>query len=376
MRKNQNMQDTPFINFHRAAGAKILPFAGFNMPIQFKGINIEHETVRNGVGIFDISHMGEFWVKGPNAFKFIQKLTSNDVSLLQDGRIQYTCFPNETNGIIDDLLLYKFDSETYLMVVNASNIKKDWNWCSKQALSMGMQVGKELYNASDEIAALAIQGPDALKSMQKLTSFPITEMKPHYFNKIDFAGIHNLIFATSGYTGEKGCEIYIAKKDANTLMNAVLEAGKEFNIQPIGLGARDTLRLEMGYCLYGNDINETTSPLEAGLNWITKFVDGNEFINRVQLEKQKKAGIHKLLRGFEMTGIGIPRQHYEICDMNGNTIGEVTSGTMSPSMKKGIGMGYIKYEHADIGKTIFIKIREKLFEAVIVKFPIFKKKFY
>jgi len=367
------MKDTPFISFHKMAGAKILPFAGFNMPIQYEGINIEHKTVRESIGVFDVSHMGEFWFKGPKAFDLVQRITSNDVSQLYDGKLQYTCFPNESNGIIDDLLVYRVDAETYLMVVNASNIEKDWNWCVYQAEKMGLQVGKELYNASDEIAALAIQGPLAFKALQKLTSFPINEMKYYTFNKIDFAGIQNLIFIRGGYTGEDGCEIIINKKDAAVLWNAVMAAGTEYGIKPVGLGARDTLRLEMGYCLYGNDINETTSPLEAGLGWITKFVDGNNFVNRENLEKQKKAGLSRILRGFEMIDFGIPRKDYEICDESGNVIGNVTSGTMSPTMKKGIGMGYIKYNHADIGKSIYIKIRGKLLKADIVKFPIFIK---
>lgn len=366
------MKDTPFTLFHKNLGAKLAPFAGFNMPIQYESINAEHETVRKGVGVFDISHMGEFWVKGPKAIDLIQKLTTNNVLQLYDGKIQYSCFPNGKGGIVDDLLVFRVNSETYFLVVNASNIDKDWAWCAKYAEAMGMQVGKELYNASDEFAALAIQGPMALKAMQKLTDFPIEKMENYTFKKIDFAGIKNLIFSTSGYTGAGGCEIYIAKEDAAKLWNAVMEAGKEFGIKPIGLGARDTLRLEMGYTLYGNDIDDTTSPIEAGLGWVTKFVSGKNFIDREILEKQKNAGTSRRLRGFEMVDKGIPRQHYEICDANGIKIGEVTSGTMSPMMKKGIGMGYISNENSDIDKEIYIKIREKLLKAKIVKLPIYK----
>jgi aminomethyltransferase len=348
-------------------GGKIVSFAGYYMPVQFEGVNIEHETVRKGVGVFDVSHMGEIWVKGPDAFEFVQRVTSNDVARLVDGKVQYTCFPNGKGGIVDDLLVYRIDAETYLMVVNASNIEKDWNWCNEQNI-----YGATLYNASDETAQLAVQGPMALKAMQKLTSVNIMDMEYYTFRIIDFAGVKDVILSITGYTGSGGCEIYAPNKDAEQIYKAVLEAGKEYGIKPIGLAARDTLRLEMGFCLYGNDINETTSPIEAGLGWITKFVEGNDFIDRKYLEKQKKDGISKRLRGFEMIDKGIPRQHYEIYDSEGNQIGEVTSGTMLPSLKKPIGMGYIKSEYFGFDTEIFIKIRNKFLKAKVVKLPFYK----
>jgi aminomethyltransferase len=361
------MKNTAFYDFHKALGAKIIPFAGYNMPVQYEGINIEHETVRKKLGVFDVSHMGEFWVKGPKALDFIQKVTSNDASTLFVGKVQYSCFPNEKGGIVDDLLVYKVDDETYLLVVNASNIDKDWEWCKKQNT-----VGAILHNASDEYSQLAVQGPLALKAMQKLTDTPIVDMEYYTFKIITFAGIKDVIFATTGYTGSGGCEIYIANKDAAKIWNAVFEAGKEFGIKPIGLAARDTLRLEMGYCLYGNDINDTTSPIEAGLGWITKFVDNKDFINKAALLKQKKEGVTKKLIGFEMIDKGVPRHEYIIEDASGNAIGEVTSGTMAPSLKIGIGMGYVKTAFAKEGSEIYIKIRDKALKAKVVKFPFYK----
>lgn len=348
-------------------GAKMVPFVGFNMPVTFEGVNAEHKTVRKGVGVFDVSHMGEFWIKGPKAFEFIQKVSTNDVARLSDGKIQYTCFPNGKGGIVDDFLIYRIDSETYLLVVNAANIDKDWTWCNEQNT-----MGADLYNASDEIAQLAVQGPLALKVMQKLTTSNVVDMEYYTFQKIDFAGIKDLIVSTTGYTGSGGCEIYIANKDAAKVYEAVLEAGEEFGIQPIGLAARDTLRLEMGFCLYGNDINDSTSPIEAGLGWITKFVDGNDFIDREYMANLKSEGIHKKLTAFEMIDKGIPRQHYEICDANGNVIGEVTSGTMSPMLNIGIGMGYIKTGFNKIDMEVYIKIRNKDLKARIVKLPFYK----
>ena len=362
------MKNTAFIDFHKSLGAKIVAFAGYNMPIQFEGINIEHETVRKKVGVFDVSHMGEFWVKGSKAFELVQKITSNDVAKLTEGKIQYTCFPNDKGGIVDDLLVYCIDNETYLLVVNASNIEKDWEWVNSKN-----DVGAELFNASDEISQLAVQGPKALELMQKLTDTDLSSISYYTFKYIDIAGIKNVLISATGYTGAGGFEIYMENKDAKKIGEAVFEAGKEFGVKPIGLAARDTLRLEMGFCLYGNDINETTSPIEAGLGWITKFVDGNNFTNREIIQKQKEEGVSKRLKAFEMIDKGIPRQHYEICDSEGNIIGEVTSGTMSPSMKKAIGMGYIKTGFTKLDTLIYIKIRNKLRKAKIVKLPFYKE---
>jgi len=366
------MKKTAFTHMHEKLGAKMHEFAGYNMPIQYGNINEEHETVRKAVGVFDVSHMGEFWVSGTKALAFLQRITTNNVAALSDGKVQYSCFPNGEGGIVDDLLVYRFAEDRYLLVVNAANIEKDWNWCVKQAEIMGLKVGEELVNASDDLSQLAVQGPKALEAMQKLTSTTVTDMEYYTFKQIDFAGIPNVIFSTTGYTGSGGCEIYIPNEYAQQLWDSVMEAGEEFGIKPIGLGARDTLRLEMGFCLYGNDINDTTSPIEAGLGWITKFVDGKDFIDRDHMQKLKDGSLTKRLRGFEMIDRGIPRQHYEICDAEGNVIGEVTSGTQSPMMKKGIGMGYIAKEHAKFGSEIFIKVRKKLLKAQVVKMPIYK----
>ena len=361
------MKNTAFTHFHEKMGAKMVPFAGYNMPLKYVGDIEEHVTVRNGVGVFDVSHMGEFWVKGPKALDFVQKVTSNDASVLVDGKVQYSCFPNGKGGIVDDLLVYRIDTETYLLVVNAANIDKDWNWVTSQN-----DMGAVLYNASDEIAQLAIQGPLALKAMQKLTSTPIVDMEYYTFKKVDFAGVKDVILSTTGYTGAGGCEIYMANSDAEKIWNAVFEAGAEFGIKPIGLAARDTLRLEMGFCLYGNDIDDTTSPIEAGLGWITKFADHKEFIDKQILLDHKKNGTSRKLVGFEMIDRGIPRHEYEIADASGNSIGHVTSGTMSPMMKIGIGMGYVKTEFSKPDSEIFIKIRDKLLKAKVVKLPIYK----
>jgi aminomethyltransferase len=361
------MKNTVFYDLHVANGGKMVSFAGFNMPVQFEGINAEHETVRTGVGVFDVSHMGEFWIKGPKAFELVQRLTSNDVAKLDDGKIQYTCFPNDRGGIVDDLLTYRVDAETYLLVVNAANIDKDWAWVEKNNIH-----GADIYNASDEISQLAVQGPKAQAALQKLTKTDLNEIPYYTFKQVDLAGIRQVILSNTGYTGSGGFEIYMANADGPAIWDAVMKAGAEFGIKPIGLAARDTLRLEMGFCLYGNDINDTTSPIEAGLGWITKFVDGNNFINRPAIEKQKVEGVKKMLRGFEMVDKGIPRQHYEICDENGKAIGEVTSGTMSPSLKIPIGMGYVETAHASMGNHLYIKIREKLLKAVIVKIPFYK----
>lgn len=361
------MKSTAFSKFHEALGAKMAPFAGFLMPIQFEGINIEHETVRKGLGVFDVSHMGEIWVKGPKAFDLLQWITSNDVSKLYDGKVQYSCFPNNKGGIVDDLLVYRMDAETYLLVVNASNIEKDWNWINTQN-----KFGATLYNASDEIAQLAVQGPKALEVMQKLTPEPIMDMEYYTFKKIELAGIKNVILSNTGYTGSGGCEIYLANEDAHTIWNAVFRAGEDYGIKPIGLAARDTLRLEMGFCLYGNDISESTSPLEAGLGWITKFVDHKNFINKDALLNQKQEGITRKLVGFEMIDKGIPRQYYKITDGDGNIIGEVTSGTMSPSLKKGIGMGYVEKSFITPDTQINILVRNKPLKARVRKLPFYK----
>ncbi len=361
------MKNTAFTQFHEALGAKMVPFAGYYMPVQYEGVSVEHETVRNTLGVFDVSHMGEFWVKGPKALEFVQWVTSNDATKLWDGKVQYSCFPNGKGGIVDDLLVYKINDETYLLVVNAANIDKDWAWCNAQN-----KMGAVLYNASDEISQLAIQGPLALKAMQKLTDTPILDMEYYTFKKVNFAGIKDVILSTTGYTGSGGCEIYFANEDALLIWNAVFEAGKEFGIKPIGLAARDTLRLEMGFCLYGNDIDDTTSPIEAGLGWITKFTDQKDFIDKSVLQYQKENGVSRKLIGFEMIDKGIPRHEYEICDADGKGIGHVTSGTMGPSVKNGVGMGYVRPEFAKEGSEVYIKIRDKILKAKVVKFPFYK----
>ena len=367
------MKNTAFTKFHLEAGAKMVPFAGYNMPVEYFGITEEHITVRDRVGVFDVSHMGEFWVTGPESLKFLQYITSNDVSSLFDGKIQYSCFPNGKGGIVDDLLVYRYNLEKYLLVVNAANIEKDWNWCVKNAALFGLQVGKDLINASDGIAQLAVQGPLALKAMQKLTSISVENMEYYTFKVLEFAGIKDVIFSTTGYTGAGGCEIYVKNEDGEKLWKAVFEAGKEFNIKPIGLGARDTLRLEMGFCLYGNDINDQTSPIEAGLSWITKFTGNKNFIDRDLLLKQKEEGVERRLKGFVMIDRGIPRQHYEVVNGNGETIGEVTSGTMSPMLKQGIGMAYLIKGFWKPESEIFIRIRNKDLKAKIVNLPIYNK---
>jgi len=367
------MKNTAFTKFHQEAGAKMVPFAGYNMPVEYVGINEEHLTVREKVGVFDVSHMGEFWVTGPSALEYLQYITSNDVSALYDGKIQYSCFPNGSGGIVDDLLVYRFNQEKYLLVVNAANIEKDWNWCVKNAAEFNIKAGKDLINASDELAQLAVQGPLALKAMQKLTESPVEDMEYYTFKVLDFAGINNVIFSTTGYTGAGGCEIYVKNEDGPKLWKAVFEAGEEYGIRPIGLGARDTLRLEMGFCLYGNDINDQTSPIEAGLGWITRFSSTKKFIDKDLLFSQKEDGVNKRLKGFVMIDRGIPRQHYEVVNGTGEIIGEVTSGTMSPMMKQGIGMAYLNKGYWKTGTEIFIRIRNKDLKAKIVDLPIYKK---
>jgi aminomethyltransferase len=366
------MKTTAFTQIHEALGAKMVPFAGYLMPVQYEGLLVEHHNVRNALGVFDVSHMGAFWVESPKALDFLQRITTNDVSALFDGKVQYSCFPNGKGGIVDDLLVYRYNENKYLLVVNAANIEKDWNWCVEQAKDFDLEVGVELINASEEISQLAVQGPKALKAMQKLTDANVVDMEFYTFQVIEFAGIKDVIFATTGYTGAGGCEVYMKNKDAKYLWDKIMEAGEEFGIKPAGLGARDTLRLEMGYCLYGNDINDSTSPIEAGLGWITKFVDGKNFIDRDKMEKIKADKPSRYLKAFEMIDRGIPRQHYEICDVDGNVIGEVTSGTQSPSLGKAIGMGYINAGHHKLGSEIYIKVRKKLLKAQVVKLPFYK----
>jgi aminomethyltransferase len=359
------MKDTAFTKYHIELGAKMAPFAGFNMPVEYSGIIDEHITVREKVGVFDVSHMGEFWVKGANALAFLQYVTTNDVSALIPGKIQYSCLPNGRGGIVDDLLVYCIDDRTYLLVVNAGNMQKDWDHLSSYAGKFGLTAGKDLYDASSEIALLAVQGPKAIETVQKISKETISDIPYYSFRKANVAGIENAILSITGYTGAGGCEIYIANEDAPKLWNAVFEAGKEFGIKPAGLGARDTLRLEMGFCLYGNDITDETSPLEAGLGWIVKFKDGKDFIDKDTLIRQKAEGLKRKLIRFDMIDRGVPRQHYEICSQNGEKIGEVTSGTMSPSRKVGTGMGYVNIDYSKTGTEIFVKIRERLLKAAV-----------
>ena len=342
-------------------------FAGYNMPIEYSGIIDEHLTVCQGVGVFDVSHMGEFWVKGPHALDFIQRVTSNNAAVLTPGKVQYTCFPNETGGIVDDLLVYDYGQEKYLLVVNAANIEKDWNWCVSHNT-----VGVELENASDRMGQLAVQGPKALPTLQKLTSLDLSEIPYYHFRVGDFAGVPQVIISNTGYTGAGGFELYFYPEDADRIWNAIFEAGAEFGIKPVGLGARDTLRLEMGFCLYGNDIDDTTSPIEAGLGWITKFVEGKEFTNRAALEKQKAEGVSRKLVGFEMVDRGIPRHGYKLVDAEGTEIGHVTSGTMSPIRKIGIGLGYVQIAFSKPGTEIYLDNRGRKLKAQVVK-PPFRK---
>ena len=361
------MKTTPFTEKHIALGAKMHEFAGYNMPIEYSGIIDEHLTVCQGVGVFDVSHMGEFWVKGPEALAFLQKVTSNNVAVLTPGKIQYTCFPNDKGGIVDDLLVYQYEPEKYMLVVNAANIEKDWDWCVSHNTE-----GAELENASDHMAQLAVQGPKAILALQKLTDIDLSSIPYYTFKVGKFAGEENVIISNTGYTGAGGFELYFYPNVADIIWKAVFEAGEEFDIKPIGLGARDTLRLEMGFCLYGNDLDDTTSPIEAGLGWITKFIEGKEFINRPMLEKQKAEGVTRKLVGFEMVDRGIPRHGYELVNSDGEKIGIVTSGTMSPTRKIGIGMGYVKPEYSKADTEICIDMRGRKLKAVVVK-PPFRK---
>lgn len=359
------MKEIALSQKHRELNAKMVPFAGFYMPVSYEGVNIEHETVRKALGVFDVSHMGEFLISGENALELIQKISSNDASKLEDGKAQYSCMPNEEGGIVDDLIIYRIDAEKYILVVNASNIEKDWNWISHHNT-----MDATLRDMSDEMSLLAIQGPKAAKAMQSLTDIDLNNMKFYTFEVGTFAGVEKVIVSATGYTGSGGFEIYFKNDDANQIWEAVMSAGEDFGIKPIGLAARDTLRLEMGYCLYGNDINDTTSPIEAGLGWITKFT--KDFINSEELKKQKENGPARKLVAFELDERGIPRQGYDIVDENGKKIGEVTSGTMSPSLEKGIGMGYVPSEIAGVGNKINIQIRKKVVPATQVKLPFYK----
>lgn len=358
---------TPFTEKHIALGAKMHEFAGYNMPIEYSGIIDEHLTVCDAVGVFDVSHMGEFWVKGPHALEFLQKVTSNNVAALTPGKIQYTCFPNADGGIVDDFLLYQYEPEKYLLVVNASNIQKDWDWCVKHNT-----MGAEMENASDHMAQLAVQGPKAIEVLQELTNINLSDIPYYTFKVGEFAGAKEVIISNTGYTGAGGFELYFYPECATQIWDAVFAAGAKYGIKPIGLGARDTLRLEMGFCLYGNDLNDTTSPIEAGLGWITKFAEGKDFINRPALEKQKNEGTARKLIGFEMVDRGIPRQGYELVNEGGEQIGVVTSGTMSPTRKIGIGMGYVKPEYTKPGTEIYIDVRGRKQKVVVVK-PPFRK---
>lgn len=360
------MKKTPFTDKHIALGAKMHEFAGYNMPIEYNGIIDEHRTVVEAVGVFDVSHMGEIWVKGPKAIDFLQKMTTNDVSALEIGKAQYTCLTNENGGVIDDIIVYYFEPEKYMLVVNASNIEKDWKW-----LQSHNSEGAELENASEKTALLAIQGPKAISTLQKLVKADLSQLKPFHFivEPLKGCGSSGIIISNTGYTGAGGFELYFYPDQAETVWNAVFEAGEEFGIKPIGLGARDTLRLEMGFCLYGNELTEETSPIEAGLGWVTKFVGGKYFLGRPVLEDQKREGVSKKLCAFKLTERGIPRTGYEIVNEKGDIIGNVTSGTMSPLTKEGIGMGYVRPEYATVGTKIGVRIRNKDIAAEIVKLP-------
>jgi aminomethyltransferase len=361
----KEMKKIALNDIHHSLNAKMVPFAGFDMPVSYEGVNIEHETVRKDVGVFDVSHMGEFLISGEHALELIQKISSNDASKLIDGKAQYSCMPNEDGGIVDDLLIYRMNAEKYILVVNASNIEKDWNWIAQHNT-----MDATMKDLSDEFSLLAIQGPKAAEAMQSLTDVNLKDIKFYTFEVAEFAGVKNVIISATGYTGSGGFEIYFKNEDAETIWNNVFKAGADFGIKPIGLAARDTLRLEMGFCLYGNDIDDTTSPIEAGLGWITKFT--KDFINAEALQKQKEEGPKRKLIAFEMDERGIPRHGYDIVDAEGKAIGYVTSGTMSPSLDKGIGMGYIPTEMAKAKDKIYIQIRKKAVPASLVKLPFYK----
>jgi aminomethyltransferase len=360
------MKSTALTQLHISLGAKMVPFAGYNMPVSYAGLNEEHATVRNGVGVFDVSHMGEFILKGEHALDLIQKVTSNDASVLTDGKAQYSCLPNATGGIVDDLLVYRIDAKTYMLVVNASNIEKDWNWIKSQDTW-----NVDMKNISDDTSLLAIQGPSATAALQKLTDVNLSDIPYYSFVKGKFNGFDNVVISNTGYTGAGGFELYFENSAAEKMWKDIFAAGAEYGIKPIGLGARDTLRLEMGFCLYGNDIDDTTSPIEAGLGWITKFT--KDFTNRAQIEGHKTAGVSRKLVGFEMIDRGIPRHDYQIADANGTILGKVTSGTQSPTLGKAIGLGYVSTEFSKPGSEIFVLIRDKAIKAVVCKIPFLKK---
>ncbi len=356
------MKQIPLHHVHLGLGAKIMPFAGFEMPVRYSSDLDEHHTVRNGVGVFDVSHMGEFTLKGPTALDLIQKVSANDAAVLYDGKVQYSYLPNATGGVVDDLLVYRRAEDDYLLVVNASNIEKDWDWIKSHNTE-----DVEMENISDQMCLLAVQGPKAVATLQKLTDEDLAVMDYYTFKTGTMAGIDDVIISATGYTGAGGFEIYVWNKDAEAMWNAIFAAGAEFGIKPVGLGARDTLRLEKGYCLYGNDIDDQTSPLGAGLGWVTKF--NKSFVNAEALKAQKEAGLPRKLVGFELTEKGIPRGHYDLCNLAGEKIGEVTSGTISPTLQKGIGLGYVPTAYAKPGTEITVKVREKLLGARVVKMP-------
>lgn len=359
-----NMKLTALNEIHKKEGAKMVEFAGYEMPVEYSGIKEEHLAVRNSAGVFDVSHMGEFWIKGPHALDLVKKISSNDPTVLKPGQAQYSCMPNGQGGIVDDFLIYCFSPEKYMLVVNASNIEKDWNWIKNQN-----EFGAEMENSSDEISLLAVQGPKATEILQKLTPVNLSDIRFYTFETGSIAGVDDVIISATGYTGAGGFELYFKNKHAEKVWNAIFEAGKEFDIKPAGLGARDTLRLEMGFCLYGNDIDDKTSPIEAGLGWITKFNNGRQFVDRDFLMMQKKEGITRRLRGFVLKERGIPRKGYQIVNSEGNQIGEVTSGSISPVLNKGIGLGYVAKEYSAFGTPLWIKVRNKNIPAEIVKLP-------
>jgi aminomethyltransferase len=359
------MKTVPLHQVHIRLGAKMVPFAGFEMPVRYSSDLDEHHTVRNNVGVFDVSHMGEFNVKGPKALALIQKVSSNDAATLYDGKVQYSYLPNAKGGVVDDLLVYRIAQDDYMLVVNASNIEKDWDWIQSHNTE-----GAEMTNLSDDVCLFAVQGPNATATLQKLTGSDLGAMEYYTFHIGEMAGIEDVIISATGYTGAGGFEIYVNKENAEKMWDAIFEAGKEFGIKPVGLGARDTLRLEKGFCLYGNDIDDITSPLEAGLGWVTKF--SKDFINSQNLKSHKDAGLNRKLVGFEMIDRGIPRSHYELCDASGNKLGEVTSGTQSPTLQKGIGMGYVPASFSKPDTEIFVKVRDKLLKARTVKLPFVK----
>lgn len=361
------MRKTVFYDTHKKLGGRLVPFAGFEMPVEFAGVKKEHVHVREKAGIFDVSHMGEIWVSGDPATELVQRLTTNDVHRLTDGKVQYTCFPNGKGGIVDDLLVYRVQPDKYLLVVNASNIEKDWNWVVAHN-----HHGAVLENSSEGTSQLAIQGPDAEKILQQLTPADLGSIPYYSFVYDELAGKQNILISNTGYTGSGGFEIYFNNEDGQEIMDAILTAGKAYDLQPAGLAARDTLRLEMGFCLYGNDIDDTTSPLEAGLGWITKFTDGNNFTDRSLLEQQKERGLKRRLVGFELTERGIARKDYQVVDEKRNVIGRVTSGTMSPLTGKSIGMGYVDVPYDQLGTTIYIAIRNKHIPATVVKPPFYQ----